>query len=415
MEKPKKLVVFDVEGVIIPKRRFLLFEISRKLNFWQFMKIILIGILYEIGFLSLEKALKKIFKLLRGVSVDELLGLFEKVPLMPRTEEVFEKLNRLGIETVLISSGLPTLFVEKLAARLHANGSVGFDVEIVDGKLTGEIEGEVLKPKGKAFVLQKILESKNLSKQDCAVVADDRNNLPMFAFSSLNIVYNPDFLLTIKSNHAITDDLTEILPLVTSKNKPKVSSYALNKSDIFREAIHIGSFLVAFLSLLVGQNTVAVLIFIITLLYIMSELARISGFNIPVISTVTWKAAIKAELYQFTTAPIFFAFGIILTLILFPAPINYASITILTFGDGFATIFGKLLGKTKFPYNKAKNLEGSFFGFLFAFFGAFIFLKNPFKAFFGALMGIIVESLPLPINDNLTVPITSALMLMALP
>jgi len=181
MDKPKKLVVFDVEGVIIPKRRFLLFEISRKLSFWQFTKIILIGILYEIGLLSLEKALKKIFKLLEGSNVNELLELFEKVPLMPTAEEVFKQLKKLGIQTVLISSGLPTLFVKKLADRLHATEAVGFEVKMINGRLTGEIEGEVLKPNGKAVVLKKILENKNFTKQDCAIVADDRNNLPMFS------------------------------------------------------------------------------------------------------------------------------------------------------------------------------------------------------------------------------------------
>jgi HAD superfamily phosphoserine phosphatase-like hydrolase len=414
MDKPKKLVVFDVEGVIIPKRRFLLFEISRKLSFWQFTKIILIGILYEIGLLSLEKALKKIFKLLEGSNVNELLELFEKVPLMPTAEEVFKQLKKLGIQTVLISSGLPTLFVKKLADRLHATEAVGFEVKMINGRLTGEIEGEVLKPNGKAVVLKKILENKNFTKQDCAIVADDRNNLPMFSLCSLNIACNPDFLLTIKSDHVITNDLTEILPLLTSENKPKTTFPLLNRNDVFRETIHIGSFSVAFLSIHFGQNIIALVIFVIALFYIMSELARISGFNLPIISTVTWKAAVKSELYQFTTAPIFFAFGIILTLILFPTPINYASITILTFGDGFATIFGKLLGKTKLPYNKAKNLEGSFFGFLFAFFGALAFL-TPMKAFLGALTGIIIESLPLPINDNITIPIASALTLIALP
>ena len=57
----KRLVVFDVEGILIPKNRYLLFEISRKVGFLGFIKILTLGFFYEIGLLPLESALKKIF------------------------------------------------------------------------------------------------------------------------------------------------------------------------------------------------------------------------------------------------------------------------------------------------------------------------------------------------------------------
>ena len=95
---------------------------------------------------------------------------------------------------------------------------------------------------------------------------------------------------------------------------------------------------------------------------------------------------------------------------LFPDPINYASVVILTFGDGFATIFGKKFGRTVVPFNKGKRLEGSVFGVLFAFSGALFFL-NPMKALIGAVVGMLVEVLPLPINDNLTIPLITGLAL----
>ena len=112
------LVVFDVEGILIPKNRYILFEISRKLGFLGFIKAIVLGLLYETGLLSLESALKRIFVMLKGLDAEEVLELHKRIPFMPGTEEVFRTLNRKGYRTALISSGLPTPVVEDLAAKL---------------------------------------------------------------------------------------------------------------------------------------------------------------------------------------------------------------------------------------------------------------------------------------------------------
>jgi len=409
-----RLIIFDVEGVLIPKRRYLLFETARKIGFWGFIKIIMMGVLYEIGLLPLESTLRRIFMMLRGLTVDEIFHLYEKIPLMPSVKEVFERLNRAGYKTALISSGLPTLFVEDLASRLKADYAFGLELEVANNHLTGEIEGDVLKPGGKAIVLKKILEKEGLSSQDCIVVADDRNNLPMFPFCKLRIGYNPDFILSAKSDFVVKNDLSEILPIIT-EDTSQVPTSAISKSERLREAIHISSFSLPFICIyLLGNYLVSSLVFILTLLYVISEVARLWGMNFPVLSTITWRAANKPELYEFATAPIFFALGIVLSLIIFPAPISYASIAILTLGDGFASIFGRKFGSATFPFNKGKNLEGSIFGFLFASVGAMLFV-NPVKALVSAAVGMLMECLPLPTSDNLTVPLASGLVLTVIP
>jgi len=61
-DQTKGLVVFDVEGVLLPKRRYIPFEATKKLGPLKFLKIIIIGLLYEMGLLQLETALKRIFR-----------------------------------------------------------------------------------------------------------------------------------------------------------------------------------------------------------------------------------------------------------------------------------------------------------------------------------------------------------------
>lgn len=414
-QKPKpRLIVFDVEGVIIPKRRYLLFEAPRRVATLKFIRMLLAGLLYETGLTPLDTALRKIYRQLRGLAADDLLQLSKRIPLLPNVETVFHQLKQAGCKLALISSGLPQAFIDDLSHRLNCDYAFGLELEMVKGQFTGQISGDVIKPHGKALVLKRIMETENLAQQDCAVVADDRNNLPMFNLCSTRIGYNPDFILAYKSDIVIKGDLSEALPTLTGDSTPK--PHSISSRNLFREYIHISGFLVALVTMLLSLDRfwVSFVIFMITLTYVISELSRMLGVNIPLVSTITWNAALQPEIYEFVTAPIFFAFGIMLSLLLFPPAIGYASIAVFTFGDGFATIFGKTIGRHVIPYNRGKKVEGTIFGFIFASLGA-LFFVSPLKALIGAATAMIVETLPTPINDNLTIPLAAGLVMLLLP
>jgi phosphoserine phosphatase len=410
-----RLIVFDVEGVLLPKRRYLLFDAARKLGPWGFIKILATGLLYEAGLLSLESTLRRIYRYFRGLTVDDLFEPYKGIPLMSGVEQLFKKLNQAGYMTAFISSGLPTVFVKDLAAKLNADYAFGFDLETRNGHLTGEIGGEAIKPDGKAFILKRLLDREGVSPKDCVVVADDRNNLPMFQLCALRIGYNPDFILTAKSDYVVRADLAEIFPIIEGEALC-VRRRGLSRNEVIREAIHIGSFLVPCVCAytVITPQEISSLILLATLFYIASEFGRMHGVDFPLFSTITRTAAIKPEIHEFASSPILFATGVMLSLLMFPTPISYASVAVLTLGDGFATIFGRTIGRTGFSFNKGKMVEGSLFGFLFALLGAVLFV-DPIKALTAAATGMIVELLPLPVNDNLTIPIISGLALVLLP
>ena len=99
------------------------------------------------------------------------------------------------------------------------------------------------------------------------MVADDRNNLSMFPLCKLRIGYNPDFVLTAKSDFVTRGALTEILPPITGENHTAFPS-AISKSRGLREAIHTGSFLLIFICIyLTGNILVASLILLLAVLY----------------------------------------------------------------------------------------------------------------------------------------------------
>ena len=408
----RRLIVFDVEGVIIPGRRYMLFEVARRVGFLGFVKVLIIGILYEIGLINIETTIKRLFRILRGLTTDELASLYKRIPLMPDVPEVF-KLIKNRFKVALISSGIPRFLVEDLAKLLGADYAVGPDLIIENGRLTGEVYGVVIKPNGKAMVLRSILKAEGLSPKDCIVVADDRNNLPMFRLCSLRIGYNPDFLVGLRSDVIVKGGLSGILPIIMDGMK-ETSPLDQMRTNLFREAIHISGAIIPIISIhLINPNIISLIITITTIIYAISETMRMTNrSSIPIISQITRRAADKAEFKGFVISPIFFAAGIIISLTLFPTPINYASIMVLTLGDGSASILGQLLGSRPLPFNKAKSLEGTIFGFISALIGSLLFL-NPIGAIIAAAAGMIAESLPSPIDDNILIPIASGLALLA--
>ena len=148
---------------------------------------------------------------------------------------------------------------------------------------------------------------------------------------------------------------------------------------------------------------VGAIIFTIVFAYTVSELWRLEGKKLPLISTITRHAASQSELNGFAVAPLYFAFGILLTLVVFPHPASYAAIAIFCLGDSAASLFGGLIS-ISLPFNKGKTWEGSLAGFFFAFLAGSFFV-SPLLALAGAAIAMTIEVLPLPVNDNILIPI----------
>jgi len=402
-------VVFDVEGVLIPKNRFI-FDVGKSLGFSQLLKMLFIGFLYGAGIVALKSALKRIFKSMQGVKIETLMQIFDEIPSKPQVQSLFAQLKTRNCKIALISSGIPTVIVEKMASTLGADYAVGIEIGVNDNALTGEIWGDAIEANGKRTVLTRISDAEGLNLKDCVVVADDRNNSCIFLSGMQKIGYNPDFVLRVKADTVVTGKLSKILPLIDGKTK----QWSLpSKNDLLREGIHASGFFVPVIAGLVGVYPVALMTCVVSAVYALSELARMNRKNLPVISAITRNAASPTELYEFTAAPLYFAAGILLTLLLFSAPVNGAAIAIFTLGDSTASLFGGLISKKPLPFNKGKTLEGSLAGFFFAFLAGAFFV-SPVLALIAAAVAMLIESLPLPVNDNILIPLGTGLALMLL-
>jgi len=393
------LVVFDIEGVLIPKNRFI-FEVGKQLGFIKLIKLLFYGFLYEVGIIKLQSVLKFIFRELKGVNLETLTLIFEKIPATPFLKNIFSQIKARHCKIALISSGLPAVLVKKLGDAVGADYAYGIEVETEDGKLTGNIGGDAIEQEGKLKILSQILTAEDLRLRNCVIVADDRNNSCVFLPGMLKIGFNPDFVIRVRADRVVNGKLSAVLAIIDGK--PHKRTFP-STNDFLREDIHASGFFVPVFASLIGIPVVATIIFGISLIYTVSELWRLEGRELSFISAITRHAANQSELRGFAAAPLYFAFGILFTLLVFPHPESYAAIAMFCLGDSVASLFGGVIS-TSLPFNKGKTWEGSLSGFFFAFLAGTFFVP-PLFAFIGAAIAMTVEVLPLPINDNVLVPV----------
>lgn len=106
--------------------------------------------------------------------------------------------------------------------------------------------------------------------------------------------------------------------------------------------------------------------------------------------------------------------------VLFPETVAAASLAMLMVGDGAAAVVGRRFGRTRYPFSE-KSVEGSLAFVVLGFVAAVPFgvAGEPALGFPVLLAGVLaaaaIEALPLPINDNVRVPLVAgAAMLLAL-
>jgi dolichol kinase len=168
----------------------------------------------------------------------------------------------------------------------------------------------------------------------------------------------------------------------------------------FRTAMHASALLIPLIAEVTSESTVVVALVATTAAYILSEALRLRAKNVPLITRFTLVMSREDESSHLVVAPIYLAVGVVLSLLVFPKNIAYASITIVAVGDPVASFVGRRLGRI---HVSQKTVEG-FAGGLIVSFAAALLWVPPHLALVGSAAGMLFELLGL-LDDNLTIPI----------
>jgi len=179
------------------------------------------------------------------------------------------------------------------------------------------------------------------------------------------------------------------------------------KTEIIRKSIH---FLIALSPGMAAMNySLTVLALMAGVLsYTFMEQLRLAGIKVPLVSTLTGMASRPRDMGSFVLGPVTLGIGALLALLLFPSPAASIGIYALAFGDGFASLAGKLFGKIRPAFLFGKSIEGSMACFTATYISAWTVSRDPAVSMTAAITATSVEALPLGDYDNIALPLIVA-------
>lgn len=174
--------------------------------------------------------------------------------------------------------------------------------------------------------------------------------------------------------------------------------------EVFRKSIHLCSAFVPTLLALAYKPVIA-LLFAALIFYSFTEFVRLKGINVPVVSKITSIAARKRDENKFVLGPVTLVAGIISAALLWNPDSARIGIYALAFGDGLASLVGKIFGRIYIPFTKGKTAAGSLACFFAVFISSFCVGGNAVVSFILAFVAMIVEVIPMTDFDNIVIPV----------
>jgi phosphoserine phosphatase len=141
------------------------------------------------GELDFEESLRKRVALLEGVDASALDEVYDAIVLAPGARTMVRTLRRLGYRFAIVSGGFSQI-TDRLAAELGIHFARANELEIVDGRLTGRILGEVVDRAGKAAALRQFAAEVGVPEASVIAIGDGANDLDMLSAAGLGIAYN---------------------------------------------------------------------------------------------------------------------------------------------------------------------------------------------------------------------------------
>lgn len=141
------------------------------------------------GELDFEESLRSRVALLEGVPASALHEVYDSIQLAPGARTMVRTLRRLGYRFAIVSGGFSQI-TDRLAVDLGIHFARANELEIVDGRLTGRIVGQVVDRAGKAAALREFAAEVGVDVASTIAIGDGANDLDMLAAAGLGIAYN---------------------------------------------------------------------------------------------------------------------------------------------------------------------------------------------------------------------------------
>ena len=196
----RQLVVFDMDSTLIDAE--VIDELAKEAGVGEQVAAITEAAMQ--GELDFKQSFAQRMALLKGLDVNVLQSVAERLQLNEGAEHLLKTLKRLGFKTAIVSGGF-TYFGHYLQRILGVDYVYANELDIEDGLVTGKVKGDIIDGQRKADLLCELADREGLVLQQVIAVGDGANDLPMLNIAGLGIAFRAKPLVKASAKQSISN------------------------------------------------------------------------------------------------------------------------------------------------------------------------------------------------------------------
>ncbi len=196
----RRLVAFDMDSTLIDAE--VMDELAARHGVGEAVSAITARAMC--GELDFQTSFRARAELLKGMPVEILEDVAECVELNEGADRLIRALRHFGYRTAIISGGFQYMG-ERLQNRLGIDYVFANELVVENGRMTGEVAGEIVDAERKAELLKNIAASEGMLLEQTIAIGDGANDLPMLSAAGLGVAYHAKPLVKQTANHSISN------------------------------------------------------------------------------------------------------------------------------------------------------------------------------------------------------------------
>lgn len=197
--RTRRLVCFDMDSTLIEAE--VIDELAKAAGVGD--KVAAITEAAMRGEMDFKESFARRMALLQGLDSVVLDEIAHRLTLTEGAENLMKTLRKLGYKTAILSGGF-SYFGRHVQSRLGIDYVFANELEIVEGKITGQVVGQVIDGQRKAELLRELAAKEGISLEQVIAVGDGANDLPMLSIAGLGIAFRAKPLVKASAKQSIS-------------------------------------------------------------------------------------------------------------------------------------------------------------------------------------------------------------------
>lgn len=195
----RRLICFDMDSTLIQTE--VIDELAMRAGVGDQVKAITEAAMR--GEIDFKESFRQRCTLLKGLDVSVMREIAENLPITEGVDRLMYVLKKVGFKIAILSGGF-TYFGNYLKQRYHIDYVYANELEIENGKLTGNYVGDIVDGNRKAELLRLIAQVENVDIRQTVAVGDGANDLPMISIAGLGIAFHAKPKVKENANQSIS-------------------------------------------------------------------------------------------------------------------------------------------------------------------------------------------------------------------